>query len=372
MPINVLDQETVNKLPRLSEIHEFYGVEVNAIAVDELFDLYERTGFLYPEKAVRLRPYLDQVRKNWEWMLRGGESLLYVLTSGDTHSGRAALAVWRTTHRGWTYQHLVSENNPYASRAVMLAAEAAMILKGSDESAENWFRPENRFPARVFGSMIEAIGGSLSSTQDHAYCAISREMPLPAAGAISVRAYDPSRLADLCSLGMAARGRVYIAAEELATDVSLKSIDLLYRRVGLSRTRSVWMAYANGKPLGAALVYRGPLGLNFSFLENRTELLLAPSLSDIQIEGVVAALLAAAVACYGDFELEHIPVICNDAEVSSLVRMGGQFLRHYNRCIWLKDAYARAYRHVDNFYSKILQRADKRRRKPLFAIETSQ
>src|SRR6266567_2779191 len=76
MPLDVLDQETVNKLPRLSELETAYGVQVNAIDVDELFDLYECTGFLYPEKAARLRPYLQLVKENWDRMLRAGESVL--------------------------------------------------------------------------------------------------------------------------------------------------------------------------------------------------------------------------------------------------------------------------------------------------------
>jgi hypothetical protein len=46
MSFDMLDQETVNKLPRLSELHAAYGVQVNSIGVDELFDLYERTGFM--------------------------------------------------------------------------------------------------------------------------------------------------------------------------------------------------------------------------------------------------------------------------------------------------------------------------------------
>src|ERR1700740_1839811 len=127
MPFDMLDQETVNKLPRLSELDTAYGVRVNAIDVDELFSLYERTGFLYPEKAARLLPHLERVKDNWDRMLRAGESLLYVLTAGEQQRGRASLAVWRSTRRGWTYQHLVSEGNPYASRAVMLGADAAMI-----------------------------------------------------------------------------------------------------------------------------------------------------------------------------------------------------------------------------------------------------
>src|SRR5882757_1315251 len=163
MLLDTQDQEIVDQLPDLSELHATYGVQVNAIPVSELFALYERTGFLYPDKAARLTPHIEQVRENWRRMLRGGESLLYVLTAGDEERGRASLAVWRTTLNGWMSQHLVSESNPYASRAVMLDGSAASILKGVAESHQNWFRPENRFPTRVFGTMVETIGESHSS-----------------------------------------------------------------------------------------------------------------------------------------------------------------------------------------------------------------
>src|SRR5436189_376202 len=219
MPLDALDQRTLSGLPRLAEVYDAYGVQVNALSVNEIFALYERTGFLYPDKAARLLPHLGQVRENWRRMLRGGDSLLYVLTAGDKKRGRASIAVWRTTHHGWTSQHLVSENNPIASRAVMLAGTAASILKGIDESHQNWFRPENRFPSRVFGSMVQTIGTSHSSIQQHMYFALSRKLPLPSTGGIRVVPYDSSHNEALCAIARVSRGDIYVNAEELASDV---------------------------------------------------------------------------------------------------------------------------------------------------------
>lgn len=361
MPLDSRDQETVNKLPRLSQLRAAYGVQVNEIDVDDLFDLYQQTGFLYPEKASRLLPHLDLVKENWRRMLRAEESLLYVLTAGNAERGRASLAVWRSSRHGWTYQHLVSENNPFASRSVMLAAEAESILKGSDESAQNWYRPENRFPARVFGTMTESIGGSLSSAQQHAYLALSRKIVLPPDAGVRVVPYEASRNRELCALAELARGNVYVSAEELTADVPFKALDGLYRRVGLRRTRHVWLAYRKGtdEPIGAALAYRGPLGLNFSFLENRCDLLLPSYLSSSEIEGVGTALLSACASAYENFELEEIPVIVSEQAAPILTRLGAQIVRHYCQCIWLKDGYARSYRHVDSFYSKVLARSER-------------
>jgi hypothetical protein len=370
MPLDTQDHEIVDNLPRLSDLHTTYGVQVNAISVGELFALYERTGFLYPDKAARLTPHIEQVRDNWRRMLRGGESLLYVLTAGDEERGLASLAVWRTTHKGWMSQHLVSEGNPYASRAVMLDAAAGCILKGEDESAQNWFRPENRFPARVFGSMVQTIGESLSSVQRHAYFSLPRRMSLPSAGGVRTVVYNSSHKGALCAIAAAARGSIYVAAEELAGDVECQAIDELYRRVGLRRTRHVWLAYRGNKeePVGAAIVYRGPLGLNFSYLENRCDLLLHPSLPESEALGVVSSLLRASSVAYRGFELDVIPVITDQIAVPAMVKLGVEFVRHYCQGVWLKEGHPRFYRHVDRFYSKLLIRAQKHDLQPAHAF----
>ena len=369
MPLDALDQKTLKSLPRLSDVHTSYGVEVNALSINQLFALYERTGFLYPGKAARLTPHLGQVRENWRRMLRGGESLLYVISAGNDKTGLASIAVWRTTHHGWMSQHLVSENNPLASRAVMLAGTAASILRGIDESYQNWFRPENRFPSRVFGSMVQTIGTSHSSIQQHMYFALSRKLPLPSAGGIRVVPYDPSHNEALCAIARASRGDIYVNAEELASDVELQAVDELYRGVGLRRTRKVWLAYHESKnePVGAALAYRGPLGANFSYLENRCDLLLDPGLADADVSDVVISLLRAASKEYEDFELGTIPVIADSVASVVLIQLGAEYLRDYCQGIWLKDGSLRFYRHVEGFYSKLLARSEKHAMEPSFA-----
>ena len=369
MPLDPLDQEVFDKLPRISELHAAFGTEINAFSVDQLFGLYERTGFLYPEKAARLIPHLGQVRDNWRRMLRAGESLLYVLTAGDDKRGHASIAVWRTTHNSWTSQHLVSENNPVASRAVILAGSARSILKADDESHQNWFRPENRFPSRVFGSMVQTIGETNSSVQRHFYFALSRKSALKAEGKVRVVAYTPAHKEALCVIASAARGRIYVLAEELASDVELKAVDELYRNVGLRRTRRVWIAYRKDEPIGAAVAYRGPLGVNFSYIENRCDLLLHPTLPSSEVPGAVSSLLQAASSAYENFELEAIPVISDEIAAPALSRFGAEFLRHYCQGIWLKDGQLGFYRHVDGFYSRLLarNRAEKRAMQPTLA-----
>jgi hypothetical protein len=356
--------------PLSSDIEADYGIQVNALGVDELFALYERTRFLYPAKAARLLPHLDVVRENWRRLLEAGDSLLYVLTSGDDDGGYASVAVWRTTRDSWVWQHLVCEENPLRSRAVMLGGLVRCMRGAIGDSQQNWFRPDNRFPARVFGSMVTTVGESLSSVRRHLYVAVPRiDGRLAAATGATQRSrrvqvvpYDASRQEALCALAAIARGGVYVTAEALDSDVDLRTVDCLYRQVGLRRTRQVWLAYRSGSDrlLGAVLAYRGPLGLNFSFLESRCDLLLDPQLSQEDVAAVTGSLMAAALPAYDDFEADHIPVAADDVAAPALYALGGQFLRNYCQGIWLKDGQAQLYRHVDRFYTRLMHRVERR------------
>lgn len=356
-----VSDQLIDKNSQLSDVHAGYGVQVNALSVEKLFELYERSGFLYPEKAARLRPHIAKIKDNWRRMLASEDSLVSVLTAGDSQSGLASLTVWRTAQRGSTLQHLVSENNPFASRAVMLASGAASMVNKNEDSGQNWFRPQNRFPARVFGSVVDAVGPARSSMQRLGYFALSRKVSYAPEPEVYVVGYDGPQKASLCALAAAVRGQIYVVAEGLAGDVEFAGINQLYRRVGLRRTRQVWLAYRtrSQEVLGAVIAYRGPLGVNFSYLENRCDLLINPAVSQTETAAVARALLRVAVDAYQDFELEEIPLIADDRAAQACDQLGAEFLRHYCQGIWLKDGCSAFYHHIDGFYSRLLQRADK-------------
>src|SRR5260370_10831850 len=248
----------------------------------------------------------------------------------------------------------------------MLAAAAASIRGGRHLSAQNWFRPENRFPARVFGSMVQTIGESLSSVQRHAYFALPRTLSLPTEKRIRVVQYSSSHQEALLEIAAAARGSIYITAEELEQDVEFTAVDELYRGVGLRRTRQVWLAYQANKeePIGAAIAYRGPLGVNFSYLENRCDLLLHPTLPESEVSEAASALLTACSKAYDDFELEEIPAIGEELATHVLYKLGAEFLRLYCQGIWLNYRHPRFYRHVELFDTNIVARMERHELQP--------
>jgi len=84
---------------------------------------------------------------------------------------------------------------------------------------------------------------------------IAQKLSLPTEKRIRVVPYSSSHQEALLEIASAARGSIYITAEELEQDVEFTAVDELYRGVGLRRMRHVWLAYRANKeePIGRRL-----------------------------------------------------------------------------------------------------------------------
>jgi hypothetical protein len=353
-------------LPQATPLTD-YGRPINALDPIELFAKYEKVGLLCPAERKRLAPYWPQIVEDWRRAMQAGRSLMWFSTWEDTEAGDwGSAGAWRTTHSSWNTQNAVSIDNPLASRAVLLsAAKVRRKHREADRSQQHWFQRNNEFANELFGSIMPALGPGKAVVNDFDYITMPRRLSPSHDDDIFVvpcRDNEYGRQDDLYHLAMGTRGMVYAESEELDhEDLCLDSLDDEYRKVGLRRYRRIWLAYSRARKeaVGAAIAYRGPLGLSFSFLENRCDLILHPMLS-AQIESTVALTLLSAIApVYEDFALGVIPVVTEDDTASRLVEMGGEWIRRYAQAVFLSSGYDGWYRHVERFHERIA-RADKR------------
>jgi hypothetical protein len=346
-----------HRLDGVPDSDEALGCQVNAIDPPALFDIYRQSGFLYPAKADRLAPFLPQIVENWRRGMAGGESIMRVVTYRAKDGRWASLSAWRSTHIGWNHQHIVSTSGPLASRAVVLAEAGMRVRDGKRSGALSaWFQRGNRYANRMFGSIETAVGTRDSSVTDHHYLALPLDVRPRSATDVRI---TPGRTTGfgLFELAAAARGRVYAVAEELDhDDLLLDEVDQAYRTVGLRRYRRVWLASIDDQAgsVGAAIAYRGPLGFNFSFLENRCDILLDPSLTDRQADAVTRALVEAAAPAYADFPLRAMPVVGDGRTARAVLALGAQPIRRYARAIWLRPGFVASYHHFDRMYQRRL------------------
>jgi hypothetical protein len=344
--------------------YESYECQVNALSIDELFRRYERSGFLYPAKLKKLAPILPLVQENWRKARRAGELIQWVATyENPARNEWASVASWLSTTTGWVSQHLVSIGGPVGSRAVMLAGQAVRIADRRDSAHQSWFRRANRYANRLFGSAPEALSSETGWVGDYSYYHLAPARLAAHAHDFRAGAATEADLEELRAFVGNARSNVFCSAEGLLEeDLELDSVDQLYARVGLRRYRRVLTlrAHRGSALLGVALVYRGPLGLNFSFLENRCDLILAPQLAPAEAAAACSVLCREASGLYQDFELGVIPVVIDARFSSALSAVGAEYVRDYAQFAWLQPGFADWYRHTERFYDRLMS-AGKRR-----------
>jgi hypothetical protein len=349
--------------PDILPSYEAYGCKLNALAPEELFRRYEQAGFIYPAKMQRLKPLLPQILSNWTRAMQGEKPMLCCLTYEDKNSGDwATVTAWGSTKACWNVQHLASIGGPVGSRAVMLAVRETFLNEGRVKANQVWFRPANKYSNRVFGSVVESFTPEHASANSYQYIGLPFPMCRNGNEAIRVREAELADMPAVCDLAGRVRGKVYMTAEELEReDFRLSEVDDMYRKVGLRRYRRIWVAERRGAsvPAAAAVVYRGPLGLNFSFLENRCDMLVAPEVTDENLRELLTTLLANVVGAYEDFSLGLVPVTTDDRAAKVLLTSGAELFAQYAQSIWLEEAISAWNLHVNKFYERII-RANKR------------
>jgi acyl carrier protein len=332
-----------------------YGCRLNHWSVEELFRRYEAGGFLDESKKARLAPFWELIKDNWLRGLASSEGLLYFMSHDPDSDAWAAVASWRTTSRGWVRQHLVS-TNPSSARQVLLASLGRDIHLSGHEASQIWFQSSKRMPREVLATIpTRAQRDQAAAVLAYTYLALPLSQPLTVDRSIKVYRHPPRSSPEFIELIRSARGQVYLSAEELdGDDLNLEGIDNLYRQVGLRRYRRVYAAEIPGRPglAGALIVYRGPLGLNFSFLENRTEVITAQHLSADEAASVTLALVAPGRPVYADFEPEYVPLVAADREASAMIAAGATTIRKYSQAISLRAGYLGIYDHVRHSYDE--------------------
>ena len=156
--------------------YEPYGVVCNGLTADELFDRYETCGFLYPAKQEKLAPFLDSVKRVWNASMKADHKapVHHCLTRSSLNRGTwGTVSMWRASARRFQCQHLVSTGGAACTRSVMLAGQDWLNTFRA-EFAENWFRAENKYPNRIFGSAPDRLGMANSTLERRALFADGR------------------------------------------------------------------------------------------------------------------------------------------------------------------------------------------------------
>ncbi len=355
--------KTLSKHPNVIGPNDAF---LNEISVSRLFEMYESIGFIYPAKKKLLAPHFKQIKYNWSQLVGSPDELLWILTNNPKTNNFASVSVMKQSNYGVMAQHLVSAGDPFESLKVMLAAQwrAEHSFDATNlDSSQNWFRPDNRYAFRIFASMFEKLGSQKASLLRFEYLHFS----LDRINALTDNHYSIQEVTgidnDFIAFARAQYGDIFVQAEELDTeDIELKQLNKSYASRGLKYQRKIFKVINqySGEIIAALISRRAPIGLNFSFLENRSYFIIDKTMAPDQLGPVIQTMLAAAKDVYKDFALGVIPITTDARALTEFQRQGAKYLRTYMQSIWLRAGFAQWFEHINSFLEGIEQRRQRR------------
>ena len=373
---SVLNTPTTHTTPNIHQLYdpanniklesaENLNCKINQISIDELFNKYEKNGFIYPEKMKKLKPYFEQIKHNWKKMLLKNDSLLSIYTYENPITNHwASVSSWKENQSLWCCQHLSSNGNPIGSRSVLLAMQKGFIDKAPTHNynyIQNWFRPTNKYAKKVFGSLQNTVKQNISCIFEHCYLAINPASQLQTSKNITIKNYHVNHHEELIHFLTLNRHKMFVEAGQFdSNDINLENINESYKSIGLFKRRHILLAFSKSQLIGVAIAYRSPIGLNFSLLENRCELIINNNLNSDTCQKICSNLLNQVKTYYSKFEAPYIPVITDNHNATLLTIMGHNIIRKYNQSIWSKDGYIDWYKNVDKIFSRVCEREKKK------------
>jgi hypothetical protein len=302
-----------------------------------LWQLLLDTNFLYPEKLEKLKSLLPEIQHTLSALLSqpdGPVKTLFYKTEDNLQGHISAAQVYQRT---WMVQHLAARKEGRGSLAAARKLNLAIFYYLEQMPDLEWiriyFRPNNRWPARVVGNFIRKLKEpNLLDFKTLSYMvgptAQEPEQVFPAG--TMVRQATPSDLAQIEEHFIRTNNIVELKSSDLsASSISLQATANRYSQAGLYRRRDVLAVVRADKVIGFTLMEATSFGINFSELTNSF------SVHQIESDELVAnALISHARAHYARLGRQSCIAMVTDQDVPLFERKGFTKSKEYTRVTW--------------------------------------
>jgi hypothetical protein len=307
-------QDHVRLLAILHQAKDRNSYISNPIDLDALWNFFFDTGFIYPEKYAFIQAHKDKFRHTYEKLYTKTPSIArhFIYQSNGTIHGH--MAMLRFYRNSWLIQHHAAGRS--SSRAGLHVLHQVGCFANDSYGLYSlhmdyllcYFRPDNKFPSRVFGGAAREIGHPKGCSLDtFAYFHFRRPSgfprQLPSPWELSETVEDD--LVELSAFYEHDSGGLMISALDLEpgrTDCDELSRE--YAELELKRERHLFSLRKDGVLKAVVIFNISDMGLNMSELTNCAKvIILEPDDVPKGIFGLTLSILSL------QFEYENFPVL---------------------------------------------------------------
>lgn len=278
----LLDMQVADHVQLVALLHQAddrRSYVCNHIDMDELWNFFFETGFIYPRKYKFIQKSREKIKQTYTKLYRENPSIARHFVYQDRGKILGHMAMVRFYDSTWLIHHHAARSR-YSFKAGLNVLE--QISRFVTESCRFsfmhmeyvicFYRPENRFPSRIFGGVCRSIGDPQKCSEvTFAYLHLENQ-PGPPLSGFHESHWSYAGEHDLRELSRFCRhqsGGLMLGALNLEPgDIEHSNLEDEFARLGLKRERQLFALRANGHLQAVAMVNVADIGLNLSDLTN--------------------------------------------------------------------------------------------------------
>ncbi|HBF43102.1 MAG TPA: pilus assembly protein PilZ [Desulfobacteraceae bacterium] len=315
----------IDMLINAMEPHAHVSGEVD---MDALWEFFFDTGFIYPKKYKLIQSHREDFKKTYRKLYQESPEIARHFTYEKNGRIYGHLSMVRAYESTWLIQHHASRpiENKRAGfvvlkHIILYLNDVRRLPSAKTDYLMSYFRPENKFPDRVFGGFAKYLKNAKGCSMDLfsflSFPNLSKDTKLPEGWLL--REYSALDLWELSRFYNHYSGGLLLDALHLGQeDSGDESLEEAYGRFGFLRKRKVYSLTHDGELNTVLIVNQSDLGFNLSELLNCIKVLVTTP------QGPPWNVLSIALAQLTDIYhklMDRVPVLiypCNYVETESV------------------------------------------------------
>jgi hypothetical protein len=278
----ILDMDSehhVKLLAFLQQAENGNSYVCNKLDLDALWDFFFETGFIYPEKYAFIEANKHQIKKTYEKLYTQNPNIARHFIYQENGQVLGHMAMIRYFENTWMIQHHAARKSPLNKAGLNVLNQIGNFTYDSYrlyslhmDFLMCYYRPENKFPARVFGGAARHIDNPKGCSLDtfvylHHQLTGTQIKELP--GPWQLSEAQSEDFLELENFYEHTSGGLMLDALDLEKDaLEGDPLSKEFRRLGFKRERRFYSLKKNDHLKAFIVVMISDIGLNLSNLTN--------------------------------------------------------------------------------------------------------
>ncbi len=259
----------------------------NRVDMDALWNFFFDSGFIYPKKYAFLEANKEKIKTIYKKLYTQNQKIARHFIYKDKDRILGHLAMIRFYENSWLIHHHAADRTVSLKAGIAVLNQIGRFINDSHQFysirmnyAFCYFRPENRFPNRVFGGVYKSVNDpKVCSIDTFAYfhCRKNSNDESRLERPWDLMEAQPEDFFELQNFYEFSSGGIMLDAMELNEVDGIDDLSMKYQQLGLKREKHVFSLKRGGKLKAMAIINISDVGLNLADLTSNIKIIVVDS-----------------------------------------------------------------------------------------------